>query len=250
MTNLRGRVAVVTGSARGIGKAIAERYGLLGASVVVNFSNNEKAALDTAASIERSGGKAVAIRADVSKVADIERLFAASLEKFGRLDIAVANAGVELADHPLIAGVSEETFDRVFAINAKGAFFTLQCAGKHVVDNGRIIYVGSSTTGSPMPGPGVYGGSKIPAQYFVEVLAKELGHRGVTVNSILPTATEGAGIFGQGVDASYRDAVKSYRPMARMGSVNDVADAAEYFASELSSFVSGQHLLLSGGADR
>jgi 3-oxoacyl-[acyl-carrier protein] reductase len=84
----------------------------------------------------------------------------------------------------------------------------------------------------------------------VEVLAKELGQRGVTVNSILPTATEGAGIFGQGVDASYRDAVKSYRPMARMGGVNDAADAAEYFASNLSSFVSGQHLLLSGGADR
>jgi len=250
MTNLRGKVALVTGSARGIGKAIAERYGSLGASVVVNFSSSEKAALDTVASIERSGGTAIAIRADVSKVADIERLFAAAVEQFGRLDIAVANAGVELADHPLIAGVSEETFDRVFAINTKGAFFTLQCAGKHIVDNGRIIYVGSSTTGYPMPGLGAYGGSKLPGQYFVEVLAKELGPRGVTVNSILPTATEGAGIFGQGVDASYRDAVKAYRPMARMGSLNDAADAAEYFASDLSSFVSGQHLLLSGGADR
>ena len=161
MTNLSGRVAVITGSARGIGKAIAERFGSLGASVVVNFTNNEKAALATAASIERSGGKAVAIQADVSKVADIERLFTTALERFGRLDIAVANAGVELADHPLIDGVSEQTFDRVFAINAKGAFFTLQCAGKHVVDNGRIIYVGSSTTGYPMPGLGVYGGSKI-----------------------------------------------------------------------------------------
>ena len=84
----------------------------------------------------------------------------------------------------------------------------------------------------------------------MEVLAKELGHRGVTVNSILPTAIEGAGIFSLGVEASYRDSVKSYRPMARMGSLKDVADAAEYFASDLSSFVSGQHLLLSGGADR
>jgi len=250
MTNLKSKVALVTGSARRIGKAIAERYASLGASAVVNFSNNEKAALDTAASIERSGGTAIAIRADVSKVADIERLFATAVEQFGRLDIAVANAGVELADHPLIADVSEETFDRVFAINARGAFFTLQCAAKHVVDNGRIIYVGSSTTGYPMPGLGIYGGSKMPGQYFVEVLAQELGHRGVTVNSILPTAIEGAGIFSQGVDASYRDAVKSYRPMARMGSVNDVADAAEYFASDLSSFVSGHHLLLSSGADR
>src|SRR5215469_15212201 len=115
MTNLKGKVALVTGSARGIGKAIAERFGALGAGVVVNFSNNENAALHTTASIERSGGTAVAIRADVSKVADIERLFAAAVEHFGRIDIAVANAGVELADHPLIAGVSEETFDRVFA---------------------------------------------------------------------------------------------------------------------------------------
>src|SRR5262249_57892350 len=113
---------------------------------------------------------------------------------------------------PLIGAVSEATFDRVFAINAKGAFLTLQYAGRHVVDNGRIIYVGSSTTGYPMPGLGAYGGSKIPGQYFVEVLAKELGHRGITVNSILPTATEGAGIFGQGVDPSYPHAVKAYPP--------------------------------------
>jgi 3-oxoacyl-[acyl-carrier protein] reductase len=226
MTNLQKKVALVTGSARGIGKAIAERFGALGASVIVNYATSERAAQETVAAITRAGGTATAVHADVSKVADIERLFAAALERFGRLDIAVANAGVELADHPLIASVSEETFDHVFAINAKGAFFTLQFAGRHVVDNGRIIYVGSSTTGYPMPGLSVYGGSKIPAQYFVEVLAKELGHRGVTVNSILPTATEGAGIFAQSVNASYRDAVKSYRPMARMGSVKDVADAS------------------------
>jgi 3-oxoacyl-[acyl-carrier protein] reductase len=250
MKNLEGKVAVITGSARGIGKAIAERYGALGAKVVVNYTGNEQAARETAAAIERVGGEAFAIRADVSKVADVERLFAASMERFGRLDIAVANAGVELADHPSIVQVTEEVFDRVFAVNAKGAFFTLQVAAKHIVDNGRIIYVGSSTTGYPAPGLGLYGGSKLPAQYFVEVLAKELGRRGVTVNSILPTATEGAGIFGQGVEASYRDAVTAYRPMGRMGSVSDAADAAEYFASELSSFVSGQHLLLSGGADR
>ena len=124
MTNLKGKVALVTGSARGIGKAIAERYGSLGASVVVNCSNNKIAALDTASSIERSGGAAVTIQADVSKVADIQRLFATAVEKFGRVDIAVANAGIELADHPLIAGVSEETFDRVFAITS-----TKSCPG-------------------------------------------------------------------------------------------------------------------------
>jgi 3-oxoacyl-[acyl-carrier protein] reductase len=112
-------------------------------------SSPQKAALETAAAIEHLGGEALPIKADVSRVADIERLFAITLEKFGRLDIAVANAGVELADHPSIAKVTEEQFDRVFAINAKGAFFTLQIAARHVVDNGRIIYVASSTAGYP-----------------------------------------------------------------------------------------------------
>lgn len=112
---------------------------------------------------------------------------------------------------------------------------------------GRIIYVGTSNTAFPQPGRALYGGSKIAGQFLVEVLAKEVGHRGVAVNSILPTAIEGAGVFADGVRAEVREFVKSFRPMQRMGTLNDVADAAEYLAGELSAFVSGQHLLVSGG---
>lgn len=247
MTKLQNKVALITGSARGVGKAIAQRYGSLGANVVVNYSKDEKSALETVAAIERSGAAAVALQADVSKVADIERLFAGALERFGHLDIVVANAGVELVDQP-IADFTEEQFDRLFGINTKGAFFTLQMAAKHVVDSGRIIYIGSSTTCFPQPGVGLYGGSKMAPRFLVEVLAKEIGHRGIAVNSIIPTAIEGAGVFTDGVDPRFRDFVKSFRPMERMGVVEDVANAAEYFASDLSAFVSGQHLLLSGGA--
>ena len=247
MTHLENKVALVTGSARGIGKAIAERFGGLGASVVVNYAASEQPARETVATIERFGSSAVAVQADVSKVADLDRLFGAALERFGRLDIVVANAGIELVDQAVLE-FTEADYDRVFGVNTKGAFFTLQRAAKHIADGGRIIYVGSSTTTFPTPGHGLYGGSKLAPQFLVEVLAKEIGFRGVTVNSILPTATEGAGVSADEVRPQVREFIKTYNPMQRMATVDDVADAAEYLAGNLSGYVSGQHLLLSGGA--
>jgi len=130
MTSLKNKVALVTGSARGIGRAIAVRYGSLGASVVVNYSTDVKRARETIEEIERSGSIAIAVQADVSKVADIDRLFAAALDKFGRLDIVVANAGVELVGQSAL-DFTEADFDRLFGINTKGAFFTIQKAAKH-----------------------------------------------------------------------------------------------------------------------
>ena len=245
MTSLRNKVALITGGGRGIGKAIAERYGVLGASVIVNYSSNADAANETVGVIERSGGTAVAVQADVSKVAEIERLFTSSLAHFGHVDIVVANAGLELSGQPVL-DFSEEEFDRLFGVNTKGAFFTIQKAAKYVTDNGRIIFVGSSTITFPMPGHGLYGGSKMAPRFLVEVLAKEIGHRGVTVNSILPTATSGAGRHSE-PRPEMNNFIKMFMPMNRMGALEDSANAAEFLASDLASFVSGQHLLLSGG---
>ncbi len=247
MTNLTNKTALVTGSARGLGRAIAKRYGSLGASVIVNYSSDEENARQTVAAIEKSGATAIAVQADMSKVADIDRLFDTALARLSKLDIVVANAGVEVIDQP-VSDFTEADFDRLFGINTKGTLFTLQRAGKHVQDNGRIIYIGSSTTAFPLEGYGLYGSSKMAPRYLVEVLAKEIGHRGVAVNSILPTTIDGAGVFSGGASAQVKEWVESFRPMKRMGTVEDVANAAEYFASDLSAFVSGQHLLLSGGA--
>jgi 3-oxoacyl-[acyl-carrier protein] reductase len=136
----------------------------------------------------------------------------------------------------------------MFGVNTKGAFFTMQSAAKHVADNGKIIYVSSSTTGYPNPGYALHGGSKVAAQYLVQVLAREVGQRGVTVNAILPTATEGAGLHTHVEDgAQIKQFIADFNPMSRMGTPDDVADVAEFFASDLSSFVSGQLLLVSGG---
>jgi len=247
MDDLSGRVALVTGSSRGIGRAIALALARAGAEIVINFRRRADHARSLQLEIRQMGRRCVAIQADVSKVADIERLFAATVEHFGRLDIVVANAGVELVDLPVVE-VSEADFDRVFGVNTKGAFFTLQNAARHVADNGRIIYIGSSNTAYPLPGYGLYGGSKIAPQFLVQVLGKELGARGIAVNAILPTAIGGAGIFTGEVKPEFLAFIRSFRPMQRMGTVDDVANAAEYLASDLAGFVSGQHLLVTGGA--
>lgn len=247
MTNLENKVALVTGSARGIGRAIAERFGMLGATVAINYTASEEQAQDAVAAIERMGGTASAIRADVSKVTDIERLFATTIEGYGCVDIVVVNAGVEVVGVP-VADVTEADYDRVFDVNTKGAFFTLKGAARHITENGRIIYVGSSSTALPRPGYALYSGSKMAPLLFVEVLARELGARGVTVNAILPTVIAGAGLSTDELRPQAREFIRTFNPMQRAGTARDVADAAEYLASDLSAFVSGQRLMLSGGA--
>ncbi len=198
MTDLTGKVALVTGSARGLGRANTKRLAKLGANLIVNYASSQRPAEALVAKIERGGVTALAVQADPSRAAEVERLFARALDHYGRLDIVVANAGVELVDKPIL-DVTEDDFDRLFAINTEGTFFTLQHAARHVSDNGRIIHVGSSSTAFPAPGLGLYGGSKMAPRYVVEVLAEENGGRGVKVNSILHTATEGAGVSTDGV---------------------------------------------------
>lgn len=249
MTDLHGKVALITGSARGIGRAIALRYASCGASVVINYCDDEASAARTVRDVEDLGARAVAVKADVSKTTDLDRLFESARDAFGGLHIVVANAGVEIVDQPVLEA-TEEQFDRLFAINTKGAFFTLQKAAQQVADDGRIIYIGSSTTCSPFTGVGLYGSSKMAPRYLVGVLALELGRRGITVNAILPTVIEGAGVFTDiAEDDRYHKMNAAMRPLGgRMGRPSDVADAAEYFASDLAGWVSGQHLLVSGGA--
>ncbi|HEY6900519.1 MAG TPA: SDR family oxidoreductase [Puia sp.] len=250
MTNLKNKVALITGSARGLGKAIAERYASLGADIVVNYSRDKSSADEVVNNIKALGSKVIAVQADVSKVAEIEKLFAEAIKAFGKLDIIVANAGIEMVETPVVS-FTEEQFDRLISINTKGAYFTMQNAAKHVTDNGRIIYIASSTTSFPVPGMAVYGGSKTTPRYMVNVLSQEIGHRGVTVNSIIPFAVDHSGIF---VDPAAHPALRASLlascPMGRLAEVEDVANAAEFFASDLSSFISGQHLLVNGGANQ
>ena len=251
MTDLTGKTALVTGAARGIGRAIALRYAALGANVVVNYAGSEEAATVTTAEARGLGAEAIAVKADVSRPAEVERLFAEAIQRFGTIDIVVANAGIEIIERPVLE-TTEEEFDRLFAVNAKGAFFTLQSAARHIADGGRIINIGSSTGQQPAPGIGLYGASKTASRYLVGVLALEIGHSGVTLNNILPTSIEGSGVYTDiAEDDPFRLMMSSFRPIGgRLGLPGDVADAAEYFAGDLAAWVSGQALLISGGAQQ
>jgi 3-oxoacyl-[acyl-carrier protein] reductase len=247
MHSLKSKVALITGSGMGLGKAIAERYAKLGANIVISYSQDKSAAKEVVRRLEARGVRAIAVQADMSKVADVERLFGEATKAFGKIDIVVANAGVELADLP-VSKFTEEQFDRLFKLNTKGACFTMQQAARHVADHGRIINVASTTAVHPFKGVAIYGRSKTAPEYLVEVLAKEIGHRGVTVNSIVPYAVDQAGIFTSG-DHPMRKWLIEACPMKRMAQAEDVANVAEFFASELSSFVNGHHLVVNGGAN-
>lgn len=248
MTNLKNKVALITGSARGIGKSIALRYASKGADIVVNYSKDKESGEATVREIQKLGVRVLGVQANVADVAQLEGMFKQAIATFGKIDIVVANAGIELVDTAIV-DVTEEVYDRLFDINVKGAFFTMQQAAKTVANKGRIIYVGSTTADLPLPGIGLYGSSKSAPRYLVRVLALELGARGITVNGVIPTAIDGAGVFTKAGDQpALRAFVKKQVPMGRMGTAEDVADVAEFFAGDLSSFVSGQNLCITGGA--
>jgi 3-oxoacyl-[acyl-carrier protein] reductase len=248
MNNLSNKVALITDSAMGLGKAIAERYAALGANIIVHYSRDKLLADEVVSNIKAMGAKVIAVQADVSKIADIERLFAEAKKAFGKIDIVVANAGTEMVE-TAVTGFTEEQFDREFGINTKGTYFTMQQAARNVTDNGRIIYITSSVISFSGTGMAVYGGSKTIPSYLVDILSKEIGHKGITVNSIIPFAVDHAGIFADaGSYPELRKKLMDSCPMGRLAEMRDVANAAEFFASDLSSFINGQHLLVNGGA--
>jgi 3-oxoacyl-[acyl-carrier protein] reductase len=170
---LHGKIALVTGAARGIGRSIALRLAQDGAAVIVNYAGSAQQAQEAVGLIEKAGVHAIAVQADVSKVADVKRLFDACFEKFGRLDILVNNAGM-MFTKPVVE-VGEEEFDRIFAVNVKGAFFCCQEAAKRMAEAGRIINLSSSTTALMLPGYAAYVATKGAVEQFSHVLAKELG---------------------------------------------------------------------------
>jgi 3-oxoacyl-[acyl-carrier protein] reductase len=239
-TSLSGKVAIVTGSSRGIGRAIAERFAADGAAVIVNYVRGEQAAQETVTAIRQRGGQALAIRADVSQPAEVRRLFTEARNAFGTLDIVVANAGVAVIK--AIAESTEEEFDRVFGANAKGVFFTLQEAARQVRDGGRIVVVSTGGTRMLMSGTGLYLGSKGAVEQFVRVLSRELGPRNVTVNALSPGFTD-----TDLLPERDRKIAAGMSPFARIGEPEEVASVAAFLASDDARWVTGQNVGAGGG---
>ncbi len=239
-----GKVALITGASRGIGRAIAVRLGRDGAAVVVNYSGSQEAAHETVAAIEQGGGRAIAVQADVGKVADVERLFDETFQQFGRLDILVNNAGIMF--NKLLAEVAEEEFDRIFAVNVKGTFFACQQAAKRMADGGRIINFSSSTTAMMLATYGAYVATKGAVEQMSHVLAKELGPRGITVNVVSPGPTD-TELFGQDKTEQDKQRFAQMAAMGRLGQPQDIADVVALLVSDEARWITGQNIRANGG---
>jgi 3-oxoacyl-[acyl-carrier protein] reductase len=241
---LVGKVALVTGASRGIGRAIAVRLGSDGAAVVVNYSGRHEAAGETVAAIEAANGRALAVQGDVGKIGDVERLFDVAFEHFGKLDILVNNAGVFFTKP--VADVTEQEYDRIFAVNVKGTFFACQQAAKRMADGGRIINFSSSTTAMMLPAYGAYVATKGAVEQLSHVLAKELGSRGITVNVVSPGPTD-TELFGQDKTEQDKQRFAQMAALGRLGQPKDIADVVALLAGDDARWITGQNIRANGG---
>ena len=244
---LDGKVALITGASKGIGAGIAKEFAAEGASVVVNYASAKQDADRVVDEISKRGGKAVAIQGNVSKKADVERLFAEAEKAFGKIDILVNNAGVY--EFVVLEEVTEQQFHKMFDTNVLGMLLVTQEALKHFnADGGSIINISSLASSLTPPTAVVYNATKGAVDAITRTLAKELGPRKIRVNSINPgmVVTEGV-VAGGFTESDFRQILESQTPLGRIGQTDDIAPAAVFFASNDSKWITGETLLIAGG---
>jgi len=245
MANLIGKVAIVTGSSRGIGRALAERLGRDGANVVVTYAGSQEKAEAVVSTIKANGSDAIALPLDLTKLDDIRKLFQTTIEQFGKLDILVVSGGAPRLTKSIVE-TTEAEFDSVFTFNAKGNFFALQEAAKHMADNGRIVTFSTPYTVQPQPNLSVIAGSKAAIEAFTFALAREVGARGIRVNAIMPGPTKTDSFSGV-VSAEQQEQLKQMAPLQRLAEAEDIANAVAFLVSDDAAYVTGHVLHATGG---
>ena len=254
---LDGKVALVTGSGRGIGAAIAIKLGRLGAKVVVNYAHSSEYAQKVVTEIKSLGSDAIALQADVRQVDQTIKLFDNAVAHFGRLDIAVSNSGVVSFGH--LKDVTEEEFDRVFSLNTRGQFFVAREAYRCLETGGRIVLTSSNTSKDfSVPNHSLYSGSKGAIDSFVRILSKDCGDKKITVNGVAPGGTV-TDMFhavsqhyipgGEKFSAAEREAMAAHAsPLHRNGFPEDIANVVGFLVSKEGEWVNGKVITLDGGA--
>ncbi len=244
MNKFEGKVAIVTGSSRGIGHSIALHLANMGAKVVVNYAINREAAEELVKEILSFGGTAIATRADVSNAEDVSGLFTTAIEHYGKVDILVNNAGVIV--YKPIKETTEEEFDHLFGVNVKGVFLALREAATRLSDGGRIINFSSSVTRLLLPTYGVYAATKAAVEQLTRVFAKEAGARGITVNSILPGPTN-TELFSMGKTPETIERLAAAAALGRIGEPEDIARVVVFLAGDEAAWITGQNIGVNGG---
>ncbi|KAJ4253770.1 hypothetical protein NW762_010164 [Fusarium torreyae] len=244
--SLSGKVILVTGGSKGIGKAVVERVVADGANVIINYSSDSAPADELVNNI--GSDRALAVKADVSNVAEIEKLVQLAVDKFGKIDCVMANAAAAPMND--LDSTTEEAFDRTFNLNVRGPYFLVQKAVQHMPRGGRVILVSSGVLHQSQVAPRylLYASSKGSIEQMTRILAKDLGAKnGITVNAIAPgpTATE---LFFKGKSQELIDTIASFSPLGRLGKPEEIAGLASFLAGPSSSWVSGQVIGANGGS--
>jgi 3-oxoacyl-[acyl-carrier protein] reductase len=246
--SLRGRVALVTGGSRGIGKATVLGLAELGASVVVNYAQDEGAAKATVSEAEAAGVKALAVQADVSLLEEARRLVQVTLEEYGRLDILVCNAGIW--EGAPVEEISEELWDRVLDINLKGTWTICREAVPSMKQKGfgRIVIVSSTAGQRGEANVSNYAASKGGQLSFTKSLATELAGYGITVNAVAPGWVETEMNREVFADGSYRQTIEKTIPLGRVASAEDVARPIVFLCTDWARHITGEVLNVNGGS--
>jgi 3-oxoacyl-[acyl-carrier protein] reductase len=247
MNKLQGKVAVVTGASKGIGAGIARALGAAGASVVVNYASDKAGADKAVADIKAKGGQAIAVKGDVSKSADVKRLFEETGKAYGKLDVLVNNAGV-FKFAPLEQS-DEAEYQRQFGINVWGTIQTTREAlPLFGPEGGSVINISSIVSRMGIPGSAIYAGTKGALDTITQVLASELGPRKIRVNSINPGMVESEGTHAAGIiGGDFQKNIEASAPLGRIGQPEDVAKVAVFLASDDSGWLTGERISASGG---
>ncbi|MBQ4869246.1 SDR family oxidoreductase [Priestia megaterium] len=244
MKLLEGKVAIITGASRGIGRKVAEQLADLGAKVTINYSSSPDKAEEVVKEIQDKGGEAIAIQADISQIGDIERLFLETISAFGKVDILINNAGI-MINKPLTE-VTEADYDKQFSVNVKGTFFACQQAMKYMEEEGHIVNISTSVNGQMFPTYSVYSGTKGAVEQFTRQLAKEFGPKKITINAVAPGPVD-TELFSVGKTEQQIEGMKKMNAFGRLGEPEDISNVIEFLVSEKSQWVTGQTLRVNGG---
>lgn len=246
MSKLKDKVAIVTGASKGIGAGIARQLAADGAKVIVNYASSKAGADKVVADIEAAGGTAVAVGADVSKKADVDALIKAAIDKFGRLDIVVNNSGVY--QFAKIEETTEELYRKMFDINVLGPLLVAGAAAPHLGKGASIINIGSAVTRLTPQESAIYSGTKGALDSITGVLSRELGPRGIRVNSVNPGMVETEGTHTAGIVGSdFQTWAEAGTPLGRIGQAHDIATIVSFLASDDAGWVTGELILGTGG---
>jgi 3-oxoacyl-[acyl-carrier protein] reductase len=242
MSSLTGKVAIVTASSRGIGRSTALRLGRDGAAVAVNYVTSSEKAEAVVKEIIANGGRAIAVQGSVANKADVTRLFDETEKQLGSIDIVVNVAGIPMFKPHV--DLTDDDFDKIFSVNTKGAMYVLQAAATRVKDGGRIVQFSTGMTKMPFAAAGLYAASKTAGEQFALSLAKEIGHRQVTVNVVSPGITDTDGSI---IDSETLERTIGQTSLGRLGQPGDIADVVAFLVGDDGHWMTGQNLQVNGG---